>query len=233
VPFVERDQPANAVDLPFHGVALRLGDRKAKCTEAVVSEELRRDRGKHARNLLREPERRHWPCRQCNLLETLGNDAEVVAVLVLKLLHILAMFGAVTLIVGSIVFLDLVGRSRDIVAYRRLDAVVQRTDVVAVGLFVAGIVLGVLTALAGGIDLTAGWLILAYVLVGALFIEGFLFTLPWYAKIREAANDTDDARAASDVERLLRTPHHVVLVTVIVLLWAGVIFVMVVKPNPF
>jgi hypothetical protein len=157
----------------------------------------------------------------------------VAAVLVLKFLHILSMFGAVTLVVGSIVFLDLVGRSRDIVSYRRLDAIVQRTDLVAVVLFLAGIVLGFLTAFAGGFDLTAGWLILAYVLVGALLLEAFLFTLPWYSKIREAANNADDARAAAEVERLLRTPHHVVLVAVIVLLWASVIFVMVVKPNPF
>ncbi len=153
--------------------------------------------------------------------------------LVLKFLHIVAMFGAVTLVVGSIVFLDLMGRTRDIAAYRRLDAITQRTDMAAVALFLAGIVLGFATALAGGLDLTAGWLILAYVLVAALFVEAFVFTIPCYARIREAANDADETRAAAEVNRMLRTPHHLALVAVVVLLWTSVIFVMVVKPNPF
>ena len=153
--------------------------------------------------------------------------------LIFKFLHIVSMFGAVTLIVGSILFLDLVGRNRDIGAYRRLDAVSQRTDMVAIGLFLAGIVFGFLTALTGGFDLTASWLVLAYILVGAIFVEGFLVSLPWYARIRAAANDPDERRAAMNVERHLRSPRHLALVTLIVLLWAGVIFVMVVKPDPF
>lgn len=153
--------------------------------------------------------------------------------LIFKFLHIVSMFGAVTLIVGSILFLDIVGRNRDVAAYRRLDAVVQRTDMVALGLFLAGLVFGFLTALTGGFDLAASWLVLAYILVGALFAEGFLVTIPWYSRIRDAANDPDETRAAANVERLLRSPRHLVLVTVIVLLWAAVIFVMVVKPDLF
>jgi hypothetical protein len=152
---------------------------------------------------------------------------------VLKFLHIVMMFGAVTLVFGSIVFLDVVGRTRDVNTYRRLDAIVQRTDMVAVVLFVGGIVFGFLTALAGGFDLTAGWLVLAYILVAGLFVEGFLFTIPWYGRIREAANGSDEARAATEVERLLRSRHHALLVTITALLWVAVVFVMVVKPDPF
>ena len=153
--------------------------------------------------------------------------------LIFEFLHIVSMFGAVTLIVGSIVFLDIVGRNRDVAAYRRLDAMVQRTDMVAIALFLAGIVFGFLTALTGGFDLTASWLVLAYILVGAIFVEGFLVTVPWYSRIRAAANDPDEARAALNVERHLRSRRHLALVTVIVLLWAAVIFVMVVKPDLF
>jgi hypothetical protein len=154
-------------------------------------------------------------------------------VLILKFLHIVSMFAAVTLIVGSIVFLDIVGRNRDVGAYRRLDAVVQRTDIVALVLFLAGLVFGFLTAVTGGFDVGASWLVLAYILVAAIFVEGFLVTVPWYSRIRDAANDPDETRAAANVERLLRSGRHLALVTVIVLLWAAVIFVMVVKPDPF
>ncbi|MBA2556949.1 MAG: hypothetical protein H0V12_06335 [Chloroflexi bacterium] len=127
--------------------------------------------------------------------------------LTFKFLHIITMFGAVTLLVGSMVFLDLVARARDIVTYRRMDAIVQRTDMVGLGLFLAGIVFGVLTALMGGFDLTASWLILSYVLVVALVIEGVVISLPWYGRIRQAASGEDDAAAAA-VERMMRTPRH-------------------------
>ena len=47
--------------------------------------------------------------------------------LVFKFLHIASMFGAVTLVFGSIVFLDLLARRSDVAAYLRVDALAQRT----------------------------------------------------------------------------------------------------------
>jgi hypothetical protein len=151
----------------------------------------------------------------------------------LKFLHIISMFGAVTLVFGSLVFMDLAGRMGDVVTYRRLDAVVQRTDLLAMALFLLGLVFGFLTAITGSFDLAAGWLVLAYILVLAIFIEGFVFTFPWYRRLRETAHDGDEARARVELQRLLHSGHHTALVAVVSLLWAGVIFVMVVKPDPF
>ena len=153
--------------------------------------------------------------------------------LVFKFLHIASMFAAVTLVVGSCVFLDLVGRARDVDTYRRLDAVVQRTDIVAIALFLAGLAFGFVTAITGGFDLLASWLVLAYVVVAGLFIEGFVLTIPSYNRLREAANLPDREAAAAEVDRLLRSARHLSALTVMVTLWLAAILVMVIKPDLF
>lgn len=153
--------------------------------------------------------------------------------LLFKFLHIASMFAAVTLIFGGIVFLDVVGRARDLEAYRRLDAIAQRTDLIAVGLFIVGIGFGFLTALTGSIDLTASWLVLAYILVAAIFAEAFALTVPWYNRIREASQNPDRDVAAAEVTRLLDSPRHIVALIVVTALWVAVLYVMVMKPNLF
>lgn len=153
--------------------------------------------------------------------------------LVFKFLHIASMFAAVTLIFGSIVFLDLLARRADAAAYLRLDELVKRTDIVAIGLFLMGLVFGFATALTGEFDLTASWLILAYVLVAGIFVEGIFITIPRYNHIREVATNSDPAVAGDAIARLVRDPGHVALVTIVGMLWLGVIYVMVVKPTLF
>lgn len=153
--------------------------------------------------------------------------------LVFKFLHIASMFAAVTLVFGSIVFLDLLARRGDAVAYLRLDALVQRTDMIAIALFLIGLLFGFATALTGGFDLTASWLVLAYVLVAALFIEGIFLTIPRYNHIREVATNSDPAAAGEAIAQLVRDSRHVMLVAIVAVLWLGVIFVMVVKPTLF
>ena len=153
--------------------------------------------------------------------------------LVFKFLHIASMFAAVTLIFGSIVFLDLLARRADAVAYLRLDALAKRTDMVAIGLFLMGLLFGFATALSGGFDLTASWLIVAYVLVAGIFVEGIFITIPRYKQIRDVATNSDPAVAGDAIARLVRDPGHVALVTIVGILWLGVLFVMVVKPTLF
>ena len=153
--------------------------------------------------------------------------------LIFKFLHIASMFAAVTLIFGSIVFMDLLARRGDAATYLRLDGLAQRTDMLAVGLFLMGLVFGFATALTGEFDLTASWLILAYVLVAVIFVEGLFITIPRYNHIRKVATDSDPAFAGEAIARLVRSPGHVALVTMVAILWLGVVYVMVVKPTLF
>jgi uncharacterized membrane protein SirB2 len=152
---------------------------------------------------------------------------------ILKFLHILAMFSAVTLIFGGVVFLEYVARTRDVTTYRRLYEIWERTDTPAIILFVAGIVFGLLTAITGGFDPTASWLILAYVIVVAIVVDGFLFTGRWYNRIKEAASLSNPEQAADEVRRLIGTPRHIGALAISTALWASIIFVMVVKPSLF
>ena len=150
---------------------------------------------------------------------------------ILKFLHIVSMFGAVTLALGGAVFLYLIARSRDIPAYRRIDAIVLRTDWVAGALFVAGITFGILTAITSGFDLTASWLILAYLLAGTILAVDFLFVAPRQQQLRSAAAEPDPS--AGDFERLVHTRGHLVGLVVGATLWVAIIFVMVTKPALF
>jgi hypothetical protein len=52
-------------------------------------------------------------------------------------------------------------------------------------------------------------------------------------RIGEVASAADQARAGEAMGRMVRAPEHVGPVTIACLLWLAVIYVMVVKPNPF
>jgi uncharacterized membrane protein SirB2 len=82
-----------------------------------------------------------------------------------RFLHIASMFGAVTLGVGGILFRNAVVRSGDVAAIRQALAVERRlAHLVATPLFIAGVAFGFVTAVTIGFDLTAPWLVTAYVL---------------------------------------------------------------------
>jgi len=74
------------------------------------------------------------------------------------------MFGVITLWVGAWVIWDLVARTGDRSALRRVDHVSQTTGQIGFVFLIVGIVAGFVTAIAGGFDLTAPWLLIAYAL---------------------------------------------------------------------
>src|SRR5579859_172099 len=112
---------------------------------------------------------------------------------ILKVLHIGSMFIATSLAVGPLVLMYLVARSRDANAIQRtfsFSTSIGRIGGLTYGL---GIVFGVLAALTGAIDLTARWLLTAYVLVVLLGVNGLLAER-WIGQVEraaEASNGTD------------------------------------------
>jgi uncharacterized membrane protein SirB2 len=129
--------------------------------------------------------------------------------LIWKFLHIVSMFGAVTLVLGGAIFLHLVARSQDLSAYRRLGAIVLRSDWAAGALLMAGIGFGILTAITGGFDQTARWLILAYLQVVAIIAVDFGFVAPRQKRLREAAAEPDPA-VVGEFQRLVHARGHLV-----------------------
>lgn len=148
----------------------------------------------------------------------------------LKFLHIVAMFGAVTLFVGGGVVLSGVARTANVPAIRRVVAVTKRTDVIGVVLLIAGVGFGVGTAWVGEFDFFQTWLILAYVLVGIIFLTGALYHGPHGERLGKAAEASPDDAPSEELARLLNPRREAVIMVVDTLLWISIIFLMVVKP---
>ena len=142
-----------------------------------------------------------------------------------KFLHIGSMFMATALAVGPMVVFTLILRTSDGAAIRgafRFAEPVARAGAACYGL---GILFGIIAALTGSIDLTARWLLTAYVLVLLLGANGALAER-WMRQVDVAATSGGPELVAwQNSNRPLWS-----LVAAITLTLA-VIFVMVVKPT--
>ena len=148
--------------------------------------------------------------------------------LVLKWLHIGAMFMATALAVGPFIVLYLVARSSDLPSIGRAFSFSTPIGRIGGAMYGLGILFGVLAALTGAIDLTSTWLLTAYVLVVLLGVNGLLAER-WMQRVQAAA----EAGGSDEVDRLVRAPSAVALLTIMVVVTLAIIFVMVVKPTLF
>lgn len=106
-------------------------------------------------------------------------------------LHIVSMFTAVMVGYGATLFLADAIRRRDRSAIRAVFRVWGRVDIIGSAALILGIVFGLTAAVVGQLDLLQGWLVLAYVLVGAIVVLGLIDT-PFINRLREAVG-TDEA----------------------------------------
>ena len=148
--------------------------------------------------------------------------------LVLKWLHIGAMFMATALAVGPFVVLYLVARSGDLPSIGRAFSFSTPIGRIGGAMYGLGILFGVLAALTGAINLTSTWLLTAYVLVVLLGVNGLLAER-WMQRVHAAAA----AGGSDEVDRLVRAPSAVALLTIMVVVTLAIIFVMVLKPTLF
>ena len=146
----------------------------------------------------------------------------------LKWLHIGAMFMATALAVGPFVVLYLVARSGDLPSIRRTFSYSTPIGRVGGAMYGLGILFGIVAALTGAIDLTARWLLTAYVLVVVLGVNGLLAER-WMGRVHAAA----EAGGSDDVRRLVQSPSAVTILTIMVVVTLAIIFGMVVKPTLF
>jgi uncharacterized membrane protein len=148
-----------------------------------------------------------------------------------KFLHIGCMFGAASMAVGGALFRQTLVRNGDVATIRRALSVERRLgNVVALPLFVAGVAFGVVTALTTGFDLTAPWLVTAYVLVAGMLVNGFAVYEPPLKQLEAAAAQASDGKPSQELERLISAPRLRASTAVEVALWLAIIFVMVAKP---
>jgi xanthine/uracil permease len=94
--------------------------------------------------------------------------------LIFKALHILSMFSVVTMEIGAEFLYAFAVSRRDVRALATVHRTLEqaRLGPISIAVFISGVVFGLLTALTGGFDFLAGWLIAAYVLVAVILVSG-------------------------------------------------------------
>lgn len=146
----------------------------------------------------------------------------------LKFLHILSMFLAVTLLFSPDIVFYRAAAARDVHTMRRVGSLSRMVVNAGIILFFVGLAFGFLTALTGGFDLTAPWLIMAYVLVALIIVLGAAIENPHYIKVSAAAERSGE-QFSEELERLVRSPlKHLGWLSAA--LYGGIIYTMVTKP---
>ena len=148
----------------------------------------------------------------------------------LKFLHVGSMFLATALAVGPSVLLYLIARSGNVDSIRW--SFCHATSVFRIGgaLYGLGLLFGFLAALNGPLELTAGWLIAAYVLVGLLIVFNLGFER-WTKRVERAVRDR--STAAAEMTEAVKARAPIYALAGMILLTISIVFVMVVKPALF
>lgn len=149
-----------------------------------------------------------------------------------KSLHVLSMVTMVTVFIGAEIFYAAAIWRRDVHALAFIQRTVERTFAGFIGLggILLGIVFGLLTAATSGFDFTAGWLIAAYLLVAAFFVNAALIGEKVVRAGKAAIEAEDGRRPAEEVARELRANRGIWLVAINAGIFTAVILDMVVKP---
>jgi uncharacterized membrane protein len=148
--------------------------------------------------------------------------------LLLKYLHIASMFMGTAFAVGPAVLFFLVARSSDAAAVRGVFGLAKPVFRASTAFYGLGVVFGFAAALSGAIDLTSGWLLIAYFFVAA--IGGNAIYFDGWARRVERHLEREDAAGAS---RLLRARGPFNSLVAMVVLTLAIVYVMVAKPAPF
>ena len=149
----------------------------------------------------------------------------------LKFVHVALMFMGAALAIGPAALLYLLARSGDPAAIGRTFKLAERIFQISTACYGLGIVVGFVAALVGTLDLTASWLITAYVLVGLLGLHGILFDR--WAKRVALTFGSSGANEPDRLERLRRDRRPLYLLGAMATLVVAIVYVMVTKVSLF
>ena len=144
-----------------------------------------------------------------------------------KFLHVAAIFTAVTLVVGGDLYFLRVASSGSAEATARLGHAIRRRGPITGPILEIAIVFGFITAILGGFDLLAFWLVGAYIVVVVMTVFAFRVAAPEFTAILASAEAGDDAGVAA----AMATGRYRRIALANGALFAIVIFLMVVKPS--
>ncbi len=144
-----------------------------------------------------------------------------------KFLHILAMFIAVGIAVGSDFLLYRIAMTRDVRAIRAAFQAAWRYSTLAQLLFIVGMIFGLINAYLADLNLFAPWLLIAYVLLAAILVLRGSVTLAWQQRVLHAASEDENPALAELLEaKNIRAAQWAYLAMLVVIIYA-----MVMKPG--
>ena len=153
--------------------------------------------------------------------------------LIFKALHILSMFTMVAIFIGGEIYYTLAIQARDVraLAWLYRNELRFRLVYVALGVLVAGVIFGLLTALTGGFDVLDGWLIAGYVLVALFFVNAQIFARAT-VKLAERAIEAEAGQRPEEevVGEMAASNPALILFAVNATIFAALILDMVLKP---
>ena len=150
---------------------------------------------------------------------------------IFKYLHVVSMFFAVALAVSGEIVVRRVAQSGDVRAIRTtVEKVKPLSGPIATGLFLAGVVFGIIAALTGQIDLLRPWLIAAYVAFIVAIAIGVIITDPWVARLEQAAAASPDGAASAELVAVVDDGRARIGAWALQGMIAFMVFLMVVKP---
>jgi hypothetical protein len=150
--------------------------------------------------------------------------------LIWKYLHILSMFLAVALVVGPDLLLYRTARSGEVRAIRTVFGLARPLSLAVPVAFALGLLFGFLAVFAGGFDLFAPWLVIAYVVFAIGALAGAAVVAPWQRKVAAAAATSPEGAPSPALAALLRDrkPTYAMLIDFVTVV--GTLFAMVMKP---
>src|SRR5271165_3043649 len=96
---------------------------------------------------------------------------------------------------------------------------------------IVGVLFGSATAAKVGFSLSESWLVLTYVFVGLIILDGFFIRLPWVSKLAKAAQASPDDQPSEELRELSESRLAAVTGPLSGLLWLGTLIMMTVKPH--
>ena len=148
---------------------------------------------------------------------------------ILVFLHVLAMFGAVSVAGGGDLVLRRIAQTRDVRAIRTAFDVYGRIARQIPVLFGIGLIFGLVAILVEAFNPFAPWLLLAYPLFIAGMLVGYLGIGRWGDRVFAAASASGDSASAELEAAVTDWRGHVALIALWALI-AAIVFVMIIKP---
>ena len=151
-------------------------------------------------------------------------------VIILKFLHIAAMFTAVGVSVGTDLMAHRIADTGDVRSIRTFFAQARQIVKLMPLLFLSGLVLGLITAWTGALNLLAPWLVIAYVLFALTLALHATIGAGWFRRMEALAIASPDDRPSAE---LLATAHARgarLLLPYTMTMIVFFVFLMVVKP---